>query len=80
MQENNKFSYDSPTTKPNDDGNFFCESTDYTSKKKIYKDVSASKFLFVDGLDSEEEITLRSGSEDHKMTDPTQGRDKINDF
>jgi len=35
----------------------------------------------VDGLDSEEDISLRSGtSEDHKMTDLTQGRDRINDF
>jgi len=59
MQDNNKFSYDSPTKKAKDDGNFFCESTDYTSKKKMYQEVSASKFLFVDGLDSEEELSLR---------------------
>jgi hypothetical protein len=42
--------------------------------------VSASKFLFVDGLDSEDDISLRCGTEDHKMTDLTQGRDKINNF
>ena len=46
----------------------------------MYQEVSASKFLFVDGQSSDDEMSLRTG-DDHKMTSELrQGRDKINNF
>lgn len=49
MADFNKFSYESPDKKVQkclENGNIYCDSTDYTDKKRFYQNVSASKFLF----------------------------------
>ena len=49
MADFTKFSYESPDKKmqkSHENDNIYCESTDYTDKKRFYQNVSASKFLF----------------------------------
>ena len=72
MADFNKFSYESPAKnmqKSHENDNIYCESTDYTDKKRFYKNVSASKFLFrADGeFGSDEEFGF-STSENLRIT------------
>jgi hypothetical protein len=85
MADFNKFSYESPDKKNQkclENGNIYCDSTDYTDKKRFYQNVSASKFLFRgdgdfgsdDGFDSLRKPSHQNDQNMHSVFD--QNRDE----
>ena len=57
----NDFSYDSPLKIKKRDSNFYCDSTDYTARKKIYENATPSKLNFND-FDDEPVSSSKMGS------------------